>query len=171
MPAGFVSPPPFVHLHVHTEYSLLDGACRVGDLVAACRKLDMPAIAVTDHGNLFGAVDFYTAAKAAYTPGTRSEYLVQVDRLLETGQPLAPGDHARNARRFLHFELYRASLDFSPFLRERRGFPGMVEWTPFDPEDLARWEPLRVVVRGVLEGTPFIASPVGTPTPEWTRTL
>jgi len=65
VPAGIVKPPPFVHLHVHTEYSLLDGACRVGDLVAACRKLDMPAVAVTDHGNLFGAIDFYTAAQAA----------------------------------------------------------------------------------------------------------
>ncbi len=57
--------PPFVHLHVHTEYSLLDGACRVRDLVETCKALGMPAVAVTDHGNLFGAIEFYTAAKAA----------------------------------------------------------------------------------------------------------
>jgi DNA polymerase-3 subunit alpha len=55
----------FVHLHVHSEYSLLDGACRIKDLVAACKQLQMPAVAVTDHGNLFGAIDFYTAAVAA----------------------------------------------------------------------------------------------------------
>ena len=55
----------FVHLHVHTEYSLLDGACRVKDLVQTCRQLGLPAVAVTDHGNLFGAIDFYTAAQAA----------------------------------------------------------------------------------------------------------
>lgn len=57
--------PKFVHLHVHTEYSLLDGACRVKDLVAACKKMNMSAVAVTDHGNLFGAIEFYTAARAA----------------------------------------------------------------------------------------------------------
>ncbi len=56
---------PFVHLHVHSEYSLLDGACRVKDLVHACAEMGMPAVALTDHGNLFGAIDFYTAAVAA----------------------------------------------------------------------------------------------------------
>ncbi|MDN5771216.1 MAG: PHP domain-containing protein, partial [Microlunatus sp.] len=53
----------FVHLHVHSEYSMLDGAARVGDLFAGCEQLDMPAIAVTDHGNLFGAYEFYKAAR------------------------------------------------------------------------------------------------------------
>jgi len=57
--------PPFVHLHVHTEYSLLDGACRVKDLVRVAREMGMPAIALTDHGNLFGAVEFYEAAVEA----------------------------------------------------------------------------------------------------------
>ena len=63
MPGASV--PEFVHLHLHTEYSLLDGACRMKELVAACRDMDMPAVAVTDHGNLFGAIEFYTAAVAA----------------------------------------------------------------------------------------------------------
>jgi DNA polymerase-3 subunit alpha len=57
--------PPFVHLHVHTEYSLLDGACRTAGLVRAAKEMGMPAIAVTDHGNLFGAIEFYTAAVGA----------------------------------------------------------------------------------------------------------
>lgn len=54
----------FVHLHTHTEYSLLDGAVRIPDLVAAAKKLGMSAIAITDHGNMYGVVDFYKAAKA-----------------------------------------------------------------------------------------------------------
>ncbi|MEJ6607967.1 MAG: DNA polymerase III subunit alpha [Candidatus Planktophila sp.] len=59
----------FVHLHVHTEYSMLDGAARVGDLVAEVARLEMPAIAMTDHGNVFGAFDFYKQAiKAGVKP-------------------------------------------------------------------------------------------------------
>lgn len=54
---------PFVHLHNHTDYSLLDGACEIGQMMAIARELNMPAIAMTDHGNLFGAVEFYHQAK------------------------------------------------------------------------------------------------------------
>ncbi len=57
--------PRFVHLHCHTEYSLLDGACRTRDMAQLARKMNMPAIAITDHGNLFGAIEFYSAAVAA----------------------------------------------------------------------------------------------------------
>ena len=52
----------FVHLHVHTEYSMLDGAARVPDLLAQVERLKMPAIAMTDHGNLYGAYEFYKKA-------------------------------------------------------------------------------------------------------------
>ncbi|MEN8730056.1 MAG: DNA polymerase III subunit alpha [Desulfuromonadales bacterium] len=55
----------FVHLHVHTQYSLLDGAIRVGDLVERAKQYRMPAMAITDHGNMFGALEFYTKAHAA----------------------------------------------------------------------------------------------------------
>jgi DNA polymerase III subunit alpha len=60
-----VSSSDFVHLHVHTEYSMLDGASRLPDLMAAVVEQGMPAIAMTDHGNLYGAYDFYKAARAA----------------------------------------------------------------------------------------------------------
>jgi len=56
---------PFVHLHLHSEYSLLDGANRIDRLVARVRELGMPAVALTDHGNLHGAVAFYEAARKA----------------------------------------------------------------------------------------------------------
>ncbi|MCX8071451.1 MAG: DNA polymerase III subunit alpha [Candidatus Binatia bacterium] len=55
----------FVHLHVHTQYSLLDGANKIPDLIQRVKSAGMPAIAMTDHGNLFGAVEFYRRAVAA----------------------------------------------------------------------------------------------------------
>ena len=55
----------FVHLHVHTEYSLLDGACRIDRVALRAKELGMPALAVTDHGVMYGAVAFYKACKAA----------------------------------------------------------------------------------------------------------
>ena len=56
--------PDFVHLHVHSEYSLLDGVSRIPELVRRVRELGMKAVALTDHGNLFGAIEFYKEAKA-----------------------------------------------------------------------------------------------------------
>ena len=53
---------PFVHLHCHTDYSLLDGACDIKKLMELAKYQQMPAIAMTDHGNLFGAVEFYSEA-------------------------------------------------------------------------------------------------------------
>src|SRR5688572_27348028 len=55
----------FAHLHVHTEYSMLDGAARIKDVVAAAAADGQPAIAITDHGVLYGVVDFVKEAKAA----------------------------------------------------------------------------------------------------------
>ncbi|MCL2403076.1 MAG: DNA polymerase III subunit alpha, partial [Coriobacteriia bacterium] len=74
----------FVHLHTHTEYSLLDGASKVKPLIARAKELEMPALAITDHGYMFGAIDFYQQAKAAeikpiigceiyFTPNSRFE--------------------------------------------------------------------------------------------------
>lgn len=72
----------FVHLHLHTQYSLLDGALRLDDLFEKAKEYNMPAIAMTDHGNMFGAIDFYTRAiengikpilgsEVYFTPGSR----------------------------------------------------------------------------------------------------
>ncbi|MEP6693161.1 MAG: DNA polymerase III subunit alpha [Chloroflexota bacterium] len=62
---GIVITGSFVHLHTHSEYSLLDGLSRVTDLVARAKELGMPAIALTDHGALYGAIDFFVAANQA----------------------------------------------------------------------------------------------------------
>ena len=72
----------FVHLHLHTQYSLLDGAIRVGDLIEKAVEFNMPAVAQTDHGNMFGAIDFFSRARKAgirpilgseiyFSPGSR----------------------------------------------------------------------------------------------------
>src|SRR5947209_14394735 len=77
----------FVHLHAHSDYSLLDGACGVPKLVELAIKQNSPAVAITDHGNLFGAVKFYNKAKAAgINPIIGCEVYVASDRRSRTEQ-------------------------------------------------------------------------------------
>jgi DNA polymerase-3 subunit alpha len=72
---------PFVHLHVHSEYSILDGACRIPDLAARAAELEMPAVALTDHGSLAGAVELYREAeKSGIKPIIGCEVYVADDR-------------------------------------------------------------------------------------------
>ena len=56
----------FTHLHVHTEFSLLDGSNKIKEYVARVKELGMNSASITDHGVMFGVIDFYKAAKAAY---------------------------------------------------------------------------------------------------------
>ncbi len=78
----------FVHLHTHTEYSMLDGAARLKDLFAEANRLAMPALAMTDHGNLYGAYDFYKQATAA-----------GVKPIIGQEAYLTPGTHRRDRTR------------------------------------------------------------------------
>ena len=55
----------FAHLHVHTEYSLLDGFSKINKLITRVKEMGMPAVAITDHGTMFGVVDFFQTAKNA----------------------------------------------------------------------------------------------------------
>ena len=55
----------FIHLHVHSVYSLLDGACRIPEMMERLKELGQTAVALTDHGNLYAAISFYQAAKKA----------------------------------------------------------------------------------------------------------
>src|SRR5437870_787979 len=75
----------FVHLHVHSEYSILDGACRIPDLVARAAELEMPAVSLTDHGSMAGAVQLFKAAKnAGVKPIVGCEVYVTDDRHAQT---------------------------------------------------------------------------------------
>lgn len=82
--------PEFVHLHLHSEYSLLDGACRIKELVLRVKELGQKAVAVTDHGNMFAAVEFYNECLAQgikpiigcevyVAPRTRFDKLAKID--------------------------------------------------------------------------------------------
>jgi DNA polymerase-3 subunit alpha len=76
--------PPFVHLHVHSEFSILDGACRIPQLAARAAELEMPAVALTDHGSLAGAVDLVKEARAqGVKPIVGCEVYVADDRRLQ----------------------------------------------------------------------------------------
>ncbi len=89
---------PFVHLHCHTDYSLLDGACDIKKLMSVAERQKMPAIAMTDHGNLFGAVEFYNEADAhGILPVIGCEvYVSQQGHKTEIRfRPLQPSDFAR----------------------------------------------------------------------------
>ncbi len=79
---------PFVHLHVHTEYSMLDGAARINELVSAAAEQEMPAIAITDHGNMFGAFDFWQQARNA-----------GIKPIIGTEAYLTPGTHRSDRSR------------------------------------------------------------------------
>ncbi len=76
---------PFVHLHVHSEYSILDGACRIPGLAARAAELEMPAVALTDHGSLAGAVELYRETKkVGVKPVIGCEVYVADDRRAQT---------------------------------------------------------------------------------------
>ncbi len=83
----------FVHLHNHTQYSLLDGACRIEDLVARAKSYEMPAVAITDHGNMFGAIEFYKKAmEAGLRPIIGSEIYVAIGDRRERRTPRRMGE-------------------------------------------------------------------------------
>src|SRR6201990_3154829 len=87
--------PEFVHLHLHTEFSLLDGACRIDELLDEAVALKMPAIAVTEHGNMFSSVVFHDHAKArGLNPILGCEvYVAPGDRRTKSG---VPGETQKN---------------------------------------------------------------------------
>src|SRR5215467_5813852 len=85
----------FVHLHLHTEFSLLDGACRIDELLDQAVKLKMPAIAVTEHGNMFSSVIFHDHARArGLNPILGCEvYVAPGDRRTKSGNPGETQNH------------------------------------------------------------------------------
>ncbi len=102
----------FVHLHVHSEYSMLDGAARIGPMIQEAARLDMPAIAVTDHGNTFAAYEFYRTAKDAgikpiigieayVTPGTHRSEKARV----RWGTPEQSDDDVSGSGAYTHMTL------------------------------------------------------------------
>ncbi|HEY6739083.1 MAG TPA: DNA polymerase III subunit alpha, partial [Actinopolymorphaceae bacterium] len=106
----------FVHLHVHTEYSMLDGAAKLKDIFAETARQGMPAVAITDHGNLHGAYDFYTKARdAGITPIIGIEAYVAPDsRFNKTavrwGQQHQKGDDVSGGGAFTHMTIWAQNV-------------------------------------------------------------
>jgi len=107
----------FVHLHVHTEYSMLDGAAKLKDMFTECDRLGMPAAAITDHGNMYGAYDFYKQATAAgikpivgieayMAPGSRHE-----KKRVTWGEPHQKNDDVSASGAYTHQTIWAASKD------------------------------------------------------------
>ncbi|AZC13772.1 DNA polymerase III subunit alpha [Microbacterium sp. ABRD28] len=108
----------FVHLHVHSEYSMLDGAAKIGAMTQAAADYGMPAIAVTDHGNTFAAFEFYNAAKAAgikpiigleayVTPGTHRSDKSRV----QWGTPEQRSDDVSGSGAYTHMTMWSQSTE------------------------------------------------------------
>jgi DNA polymerase-3 subunit alpha len=105
----------FVHLHVHTEYSMLDGAAKLKDMFTECDRLGMPAAAITDHGNMYGAYDFYRQATAAgvkpiigieayMAPGSRHD-----KRRITWGEPHQKNDDVSASGAYTHQTIWAAN--------------------------------------------------------------
>ena len=98
----------FSHLHVHTQYSLLDGAASIGSLYKKAMNNNMPALAITDHGNMFGAFEFVAQAwKKTKIIGLRA------NQLSKGARPYVPvPDHISNVRKIARMELEQRRLPF-----------------------------------------------------------
>ncbi|TDC10583.1 DNA polymerase III subunit alpha [Streptomyces sp. 8K308] len=140
---------PFTHLHVHTQYSLLDGAARLKDMFKACNEMGMSHIAVTDHGNLHGAYDFFQQATGAgVTPIIGIEAYVAPEsrrhkRRVQWGQPHQKKDDVSGSGGYTHktiwatnktglHNLFRLSSD-----AYTEGF--FVKWPRMDKETISQY--------------------------------
>ncbi|GAA1513855.1 DNA polymerase III subunit alpha [Dactylosporangium maewongense] len=137
----------FVHLHVHTEYSMLDGAARLKDMFKEANRLGMPAVAITDHGNMHGAYDFYKQATAAgVTPILGVEaYVAPESRLhkqrVKWGRPDQKDDDVSGSGGYTHKTIWaknRTGLHNLFRLNSRASIEGhFVKWPRMDMEIIA----------------------------------
>ncbi|MFI9821312.1 DNA polymerase III subunit alpha [Streptomyces sp. NPDC052013] len=157
-----MSKPPFTHLHVHTQYSLLDGAARLKDMFNACNEMGMTHIAMSDHGNLHGAYDFFhSAQKAGITPIIGIEAYVAPEsrrnkRKILWGQPHQKRDDVSGSGGYTHktmwavnktglHNLFRLSSD-----AYAEGW--LQKWPRMDKETIAQWSEGIVASTGCPSG-------------------
>jgi len=139
--------PSFVHLHNHTAYSMLDGAAKITPMLAEAQRLEMPAIGMTDHGNMFGASEFYTAAtkvgikpiigvEAYVAPGSRFD-----TRRILWGDPGQKSDDVSGSGAYTHLTLVAENatgLCNLLTLTSRASFEGQLgKWPRMDAEIIA----------------------------------
>jgi len=134
----------FVHLHVHTQYSLLDGAIRIPDLLDKCREYGMDSVAVTDHGAMYGALDFYVKAKkAGIKPIIGCEFYI------------APGHRGERKKGHFHLVLLAMNLTGYKNLMKMAGiaqFEGFYHKPRIDMETLAAHNEGLIALTACLKG-------------------
>jgi DNA polymerase-3 subunit alpha len=144
----------FVHLHLHTDYSLLDGAIKIAPLAKRAAELQMPAVAITDHGNLYGALSFYHKMReAGVKPIIGMEgYLARGSRHDKSGAGVPPGEKATNHIVLLAKNLtgYRNLVKLSSFAYTE----GFWRKPRFDRELLARYSEGLIGLSACISGVP-----------------
>jgi len=125
----------FVHLHNHTEYSMLDGAAKITPMLAEAQRLQMPAIGMTDHGNMFGASEFYSSAtevgikpiigvEAYIAPASRFD-----TRRILWGDPNQKGDDVSGSGSYTHLTMVAEN---ATGLRNLFKLSSLASFTPID---------------------------------------
>ncbi|MDQ1020288.1 DNA polymerase III subunit alpha [Streptomyces afghaniensis] len=157
-----MSKPPFTHLHVHTQYSLLDGAARLKDMFNACNEMGMSHIAMSDHGNLHGAYDFFhSAQKAGVTPIIGIEAYVAPEsrrnkRKIQWGQPHQKRDDVSGSGGYTHKTMWavnRTGLHNLFRLSSDAYAEGWLQkWPRMDKETIAKWSEGIVASTGCPSG-------------------
>ncbi|MFE9018231.1 DNA polymerase III subunit alpha [Streptomyces sp. NPDC007808] len=157
-----MSKPPFTHLHVHTQYSLLDGAARLKDMFNACNEMGMTHIAMSDHGNLHGAYDFFhSAQKAGITPIIGIEAYVAPEsrrnkRKIQWGQPHQKRDDVSGSGGYTHKTMWavnRTGLHNLFRLSSDAYAEGWLQkWPRMDKETIAQWSEGIVASTGCPSG-------------------
>lgn len=157
-----MSKPPFTHLHVHTQYSLLDGAARLKDMFNACNEMGMTHIAMSDHGNLHGAYDFFhSAQKAGVTPIIGIEAYVAPEsrrnkRKILWGQPHQKRDDVSGSGGYTHKTMWavnRTGLHNLFRLSSDAYAEGWLQkWPRMDKETIAQWSEGIVASTGCPSG-------------------
>ncbi|MFE9610492.1 DNA polymerase III subunit alpha [Streptomyces sp. NPDC006012] len=157
-----MSKPPFTHLHVHTQYSMLDGAARLKDMFNACNEMGMTHIAMSDHGNLHGAYDFFhSAKKAGVTPIIGIEAYVAPEsrrnkRKVQWGQPHQKKDDVSASGSYTHLTMWstnRTGLHNLFRLSSDAYAEGwLTKWPRMDKESIAQWSDGIVASTGCPSG-------------------
>ncbi|MBT8224036.1 MAG: DNA polymerase III subunit alpha [Dactylosporangium sp.] len=153
---------PYVHLHVHTEYSMLDGAARLKELFAEVKRLGMPAVGMTDHGNMHGAYEFFKqATKAGITPVLGIEAYVAPEsrftkKRIRWGRPDQKSDDVSGGGGYTHATLWAQNNEglHNLFrLTSRASFEGYyIKWPRMDVELIAEYSTGVIATTGCPSG-------------------
>ncbi|MEO3853084.1 DNA polymerase III subunit alpha [Streptomyces sp. B8F3] len=157
-----MSKSPFTHLHVHTQYSLLDGAARLQDIFNACNKMGMTHIAMSDHGNLHGAYDFFhSAKKAGVTPIIGIEAYVAPEsrrnkRKILWGQPHQKRDDVSASGAYTHLTMWSVNKtglhNLFRLSSDAYAEGWLTKWPRMDKETISQWSEGIVASTGCPSG-------------------